>query len=118
MPAISGFVPAEASSQNAPVVMTVDEYESVRLIDLLDCTQEDCARQMKVARTTVQAVYDSARKKLALALVEGRPLVIQGGDYILCEHAGQCCGKNCRKRRCGRCCDGDRTDCCFLEGED
>ena len=31
------------------IVMTLDEYEAIRLIDLLGCTQEECARQMGVA---------------------------------------------------------------------
>ena len=55
-----------------PVRMTLDEYEAIRLIDLLDCTQEECAQQMGVARTTVQAVYNQARRKLADCLVNGR----------------------------------------------
>ena len=41
--------------------MTVDEYEAIRLIDLLGFTQEECAKQMSVARTTVQGIYAEAR---------------------------------------------------------
>lgn len=84
------------------VEMTVDEYEAVRLIDLLGCTQEECAAQMGVARTTVQAVYDSARSKLAGCLVHGSRLFIRGGDYQLCPDSGGCRGKNCGSRACGR----------------
>ena len=53
------------------VEMAVEEYEAIRLIDLLGCTQEECAAQMGVARSTVQQVYDTARRRLAQALVEG-----------------------------------------------
>ena len=54
------------------------------LVDLLDLTQEEAARQMGVARATVQSIYGSARKKLALSLVEGRELRIGGGEYQVC----------------------------------
>ncbi len=43
-------------------------------------TQEQCAAKMGVARTTVTAMYDNARKKIAKVLVEGRSLIISGGN--------------------------------------
>ena len=64
--------------------MAVDEYKIVHLIDLLGCTQEECARQMGGVRTTVQAVYDSTRRKLAKTLVFACRLVVHGGDYVIC----------------------------------
>ncbi len=85
--------------------MTVDEFETIRLIDHLDFTQEECARQMNVARTTVQAIYDRARKKLAAALVDCLPLTISGGEYRL--YGGDwdgeiCCRGACNRHRHGR----------------
>ena len=71
------------------VVLTVDEYETIRLIDLLGLTQEECAGQMGVARTTVQALYEAARAKLADMLVNGRLLHVEGGPYELCPRAGR-----------------------------
>lgn len=104
LPRCSGFVPLEGETAG-PVELALEEYEAIRLIDLLGCTQQECARQMGVARSTVQQVYDGARRKLALALVEGRRFVISGGDYTLCTQAGDCAGRDCARRECaGRRC--------------
>lgn len=83
------------------VNMTVDEYETIRLIDLEGMTQEECAERMNVARTTVQGIYNEARKKLADSLVNGKALWINGGEYRLCDGLGTVCG-NCRRHRGGR----------------
>lgn len=79
------------------IVMTVDEYEAIRLIDKEGLSQEECSEQMKVARTTVQGIYAEARKKLALSLVEGKILLIEGGEYRICGGRGQRCGIGCRR---------------------
>ena len=66
-----------------PVVMSLDEFETIRLLDREGMTQEQCAERMGVARTTVTAIYDSARRKIAEALTDGKQLVIRGGNYRL-----------------------------------
>ncbi len=100
LPRCARFGP-ENGRQDVPIQMSVDEYEAIRLIDLEGLTQEQCAAQMEVARTTAQAIYASARKKLAECIVNGLPLVIEGGDYRVCEHGDGCCGRGCRRRHCG-----------------
>ena len=83
MPAYRSFSPDDAAGPET-IRMTVDEYEAVRLLDHERLTQEACADRMNVARTTVTAIYDSARKKIADALVNGKRLLIAGG---CCEFA-------------------------------
>lgn len=86
------------NSQNV-IEMAIDEYETIRLIDLEQLTQEECAVRMNVARTTVQAIYSNARKKLAQCLVNNSCLKVQGGDYKICEFAGKTCNKSCCKHK-------------------
>ena len=78
MPAFRSFSPDDVQTAES-VRMTVDEYEALRLLDDEGLTQEACAARMNVARTTVTAIYDSARKKVAEALVHGKRLLITGG---------------------------------------
>lgn len=100
MPQIREFFPAGSSSCDFAVILTVDEYEAIRLIDRQGFSQEECSSYMQVARTTVQMIYNSARQKLAEALVDGRPLKIEGGDYQLCDGKENFCGcGGCRRHR-------------------
>ena len=63
------------------VELNLEEYETIRLIDKENMTQEECATSMGVARTTVQKIYSDARKKIALALIEGLTLIVEGSGY-------------------------------------
>ncbi len=74
----------EGIGESPAVTISLEEYECIRLLDYLGMTQEECARQMGVARTTVQALYLAARKRIAGCLVEARPLVIDGGNFEMC----------------------------------
>lgn len=102
LPWNAAFGPLGEQAAEAIVTMSVDEYETIRLIDLMGFTQEECAAQMNVARTTVQGIYNGAREKLADVLVNAKGLVIQGGDYVLCDGAEETCScGGCRKHRGG-----------------
>lgn len=103
LPGNKEFIPTTDSSENLAIVITVDEYETLRLIDKEGFSQEECGMYMKIARTTVQQIYNNARKKVACALVEGRILKIEGGDYQLCDGEEQQCNcGGCEKHRCRR----------------
>ena len=78
MPVFRSFSPDDIKTAER-ITMTVDEYEAVRLLDDEGLTQEACAARMDIARTTVTAIYESARKKIADALVHGKQLLIAGG---------------------------------------
>jgi predicted DNA-binding protein (UPF0251 family) len=100
LPENTRFGPLDSAQDAGSLInMTIDEYETIRLIDLEGFTQEECANQMNVARTTVQWIYDEARKKIADSLVNGKVLWIDGGEYRLCDGFGpSCTGWGCRRR--------------------
>ena len=85
LPGCCRFQPDKPNKPKNAVLLTLDEFEAIRLIDLLGLTQQECAERMAVARSTVQTIYDSARKKLAQFLIMGTELRIEGGDFILNE---------------------------------
>lgn len=83
LPISSCFKP-EIDTEHPPVYISLEEYECIRLMDYEGMGQEECAQSMGVARTTVQALYAAARKRIAGCLVEARPLIITGGNFELC----------------------------------
>ena len=94
--------------EDKTIIMTVDEYETIRLIDLEGMKQEECAEKMNVARTTIQRIYNDARFKIASSLVNGYIIKIEGGDYKLCNDNVPLC-KNCR---C------PKLKCCLIRDDD
>ncbi len=102
-PQTPSFVPEGMPEKGETVVLSLEEYEAIRLIDREGFSQEQCGDFMQVARTTVQQIYASARKKLADVLVEGLPLRIEGGDYHLCNGGNPACGcAGCIRRKIGQ----------------
>ena len=103
LPKNNVFGPLHSSAGHSEIViMSVDEYETIRLIDLQGFTQEECAEQMNIARTTVQRIYTDARRKLAEFLVHGRLIRIEGGSYKLCDGLEKTCRcGGCRRHRWG-----------------
>ncbi|MFA7560743.1 MAG: DUF134 domain-containing protein [Candidatus Izemoplasmatales bacterium] len=104
LPKYSVYGPKGVKTSNTELLnMGIDELETIRLIDYLHYTQEEAAEQMNVARTTVQRIYNDARKKMAESLIDGKTIVIDGGDIILCEDdCNQCLEPQRLRSRKGR----------------
>jgi predicted DNA-binding protein (UPF0251 family) len=94
MPKYSVFGPKGVKmSKLNKIEMSIDELETIKLIDYSGYNQEEAAKQMNVARTTVQRIYEIARKKVSQCLIDGSVLVIEGGHVVLCdEDCEQCLG--------------------------
>jgi predicted DNA-binding protein (UPF0251 family) len=80
-PSIIRFVPIippdkVENYRKEPIIMTPDELEALRLVDYLGLMQEEAAKRMGVSRGTVWRCLDSARRKVATMLVEGREITI------------------------------------------
>ena len=98
-PRFRTFYP-ENRSKLPPVTLLIDEYEVIRIVDLEKGSHEECARQMQISRTTVTEIYEKARYKIADAIVNGRGLVIEGGNYQICHGTfSENCQGRCRWQR-------------------
>ena len=75
-PAYDGFMPIGIPCGEI-MILTVDEYEVIRLIDLEKLTHEQCGQQMDISRTTVTEIYESARAKIADSIVYGSRFELQ-----------------------------------------
>ena len=95
------------------VTLTVDEFEAIRLADLQRLHQEQAAQEMDVSRQTFGRIIEQARAKVAEALVEGKALKIEGGDFKVvetgnykccdCQHTCECSCKGGRPSECPNC---------------
>ena len=79
VPEYVGFTPEGIPTGDA-VKLNYDELEAIRLLDLEKLSQKEAAGRMGVARTTVTSIYERARTKVADSLVNGKRLLIEGGD--------------------------------------
>ncbi len=82
LPQLTYFKPAGVPMKDlTEVVITVEELEAVRLKDLMGLEQEACAEKMGVSRPTYHRVLTSARQKIAEALINGRAIKVEGGNF-------------------------------------
>jgi uncharacterized protein len=91
-PAASVFKPAGVPMTALDeVILTLDEFEAVRLADLEGLYQEAAADRMGVSRPTLARILDAAHGKVADALVHGKALRIEGGPVLPHHGPRQCC---------------------------
>jgi predicted DNA-binding protein (UPF0251 family) len=84
------------------VTLTVDEFEAIRLTDLDGLYQADAAEKMNISRQTLGRILESAHKKIADALVNGKALLIKGGPIqIITEVSEDSQAHQCRHGRGG-----------------
>lgn len=84
MPEVTHFMPHGIQDTTYNVVnISLEELEALRLVDLEDLTQDEAAAQMGASRKTLWNDLQKARKKVVTALVNGKTIRIQGGNYAL-----------------------------------
>jgi uncharacterized protein len=82
-------------------VLSVDEYEALRLKDLEGLEQEEAAKKMSISQPTFHRLLLSARKKITDAIVNGKAIKIQGGNYKMMGPEVMMRGPRHRMRRHG-----------------
>ena len=81
-PGVTYFKPAGVRmTELDETILSVDEYEAVRLVDLEGIEQSKAGGQMKISQPTLSRLLKSGRKKLAEAIVKGKAIRIQGGSF-------------------------------------
>jgi uncharacterized protein len=83
-PKMKGFKPFGIRiCENTPVVLKFEEYESIRLVNYDNLSQDRAAVNMSISRPTFTRIYNKALKQIAISFVEGKVIAIEGGNYIL-----------------------------------
>ncbi len=130
-PGITHFKPAGIRlSDMDEIVLTMEEFESIRLKDFENLDQTKAAKKMNISQPTFARLIDIARKKIADALVNGKAIRIQGGTYKMVQPKGMGRGQgrgrgrmsggfaagpggNCRCPKCGHEAAHARGQPCF-----
>jgi predicted DNA-binding protein (UPF0251 family) len=97
-PIANEFRPKGIRTRQA-IMLSLEEFEAIRLIDYEKMDQSQTAKIMSVSRHTVGRVLKAARGKLARAIVEALPLKVAGGCYQFHSGRGMGNGRGCQRRR-------------------
>ena len=91
VPQITYFMPAGVPPASVKeVCLSIEEAEAVRLKDLEGLEQEQCAESMRVSRGTFARILGSARQKMADAMLNGKAIRIEGGNFELARRDFRC----------------------------
>lgn len=92
LPPVMYFKPPAVPAQMLQeVCLSIEETEAIRLKDLQGLEQEECAEKMNISRPTFQRLLSSSRQKLADALVNGKAIRIEGGNFEMAMRRFKCC---------------------------
>ena len=101
-----GFIPTNncflpKKQTNEEVILNIEEIEALRLSDFNMLDQDEAAKSMDISRGTFQRILNLARYKTADAIINGKIIRIEGGDYELIK-ATSCCKNNNLGCICGK----------------
>ena len=95
------------------VILSVDEFEALRLADLQALSHEEAATKMKISRATFGRIVEKARKTVVDAIVNGKAIRIEGGNYRMgkmfefqcrsCNRSWQLSTVSAEKKDCPHC---------------
>ena len=91
IPAVTYFKPAGLPViELKEVQLLVEEAEAIRLKDFEGLEQEECAGKMNISRSTFSRLLNSARQKIADALLNGKAIRIEGGNFEMSMRRFRC----------------------------
>jgi predicted DNA-binding protein (UPF0251 family) len=111
-PHFRGFMPIGLQEESNPIILDYEEYESIRLCDFELFGQFEASQIMEISRPTFSRIYESARRKVAAAFINGRPIIFEGGkvyfdsEWFSCNNCGcffNNTNKDCKVESCSLC---------------
>ncbi len=93
-----GLLLRSASDENKVLVLSLEAFEAFRLIDYELMTQLEASKVMGVARTTIQKLYQEARKTIAKSLIEDTMVRIKGGEHLM-QKKEACCHQHIKTKK-------------------
>lgn len=113
-PIVKNFIPSNELPENSsPTLVTLEEFEAIRLGDWFGLYHDECARQMGISRQTFGNIITTARQKIAGSIVNGQPITIEPPE-VGCRRDNNVCN-NCSKSVetcCKKAVETDIQTCC------